>query len=86
MRAIHFPEANVTLNKSDSMTDEQYMSVSAYTDIDTNGHQFYTTVWQPNKEDIDAINAGRPICIKTVGRSMPPLLPFTYDEQGNCND
>lgn len=81
MRAIDFPESNITFGKPSDMTDEQCFSISAY-----KGDGFINTVWLPNKEDIEAINAGRPIILSIVGNGMPPVSLFTCDEQGNINE
>jgi len=81
MRAIDFPESNITFGKPDNMTDEQCFSISAY-----KGDGFINTVWMPNKEDIDAINAGRPIILSIIGSGMPPVSLFTCDEEGNVNE
>ena len=53
--------------------------------VDTDNYPFYLTAWKPNKEDIDAINRGEPIYVKTLGKSLPPMALFTLDEnkQGN---
>lgn len=86
MRAIHFPEANVTMTKPADMTDEECYSVSAYQGEDNQGRPYINTVWQPNKEDIEAINAGRPIVLSITGQSMPPVALFTCDENGHPNE
>jgi hypothetical protein len=53
--------------------------------IDSQGLPYYMTAWQPNKEDIDAINRGEPIYVKTVSMRLPPMALFTLDENGNGN-
>lgn len=53
--------------------------------IDSENFPYYLTAWQPNKEDIEAINRGEPIYIKTVSRTLPPMAVFTLDESGNGN-
>lgn len=56
-----------------------------YAGIDSEEFPYYITAWQPNKEDIDAINRGEPIYIKTLSKGLPPMAVFTLDEnkQGN---
>lgn len=81
MRPIDFPEANAHFGKPDSMTDEECMPISAHV-----GNGFINTVWQPSKEDIEAINAGRPIIVSVAGSSLPPMGLFTCDENGNSNE
>ena len=56
-----------------------------YAGIDNEDFPFYMTAWKPNKEDIEAINRGEPIYIKTLTRQLPPMAVFTLDENGNGN-
>ena len=86
MRPIDFPESNITFSKPSDMTDEQCSSISAYTGKDQNGIPYINTVWMPNKEDIEAINAGRPIILSITGSGMPPVSIFTVDENGSVNE
>lgn len=53
--------------------------------VDTNGFPYFMTAWQPNKEDIEAINRGEPVYVKTLSKQLPPMALFTIDEnkQGN---
>lgn len=85
MRAIDFPESNIVLGKPRDMTDEQCSSVQALKGTDIDGIDFILTVWQPNHEDIQAINAGRPVLLKICGQGMPPVCLYTYDECGEPN-
>lgn len=85
MMPIDFPGSNLTLTKPENMTDEQCMAIKAFTGVDTDGFAFILTLWQPSKEDIEAINAGRPICVKTMGANFSPMAIFTTDEQGGVN-
>lgn len=56
-----------------------------YTGIDTQNFPYYMTAWQPNKEDIDAINRGEPIYVKTLSSGLPPMALFTLNENGEGN-
>lgn len=85
MRAIDFPEANTTFNKPTTMDDSECLPVSAFFGVDKNGNPYINTVWQPNKEDIESINAGRPIVLTTLGTQLPPHSMFTWDENGQIN-
>jgi hypothetical protein len=85
MIPINFEGANTILHKPKEMTDEQCMSVHAYSGVDTDGFPFTLTVWQPNKEDIEAILAGRPVCLKVLGQQPPPVSMYTYDADFNPN-
>lgn len=86
MRPIHFPEANVTFEKPVSMDDSECLPIHAFVGQDPNGYPHINTVWQPSKEDIEAINAGRPIVVCVLGTTLPPMALFTYDENGNSNE
>lgn len=81
MRPIDFPEANTQFTKPDDMTDEQCGGLSAYV-----GEGHINTVWMPNKEDLEALNAGRPIIVCVRGSSLPPMSLFTADEEGRPNE
>ncbi len=85
MRPIHFEESNATFGKPLGMTDEECLPISAYVGKDENGKPYINTVWQPSKEDIEAINAGRPIIVNVFGAGLPPMCLFTLDEGGKAN-
>ena len=86
MRPIEFEASNIVFGKPESMTDEQCFSIEAYKGIDDNGFTYINTVWMPSKEDIEAINAGRPIILSIYGEGMPPVNLFTNDENGIINE
>ncbi len=85
MIPVSFPEANIILSKPASMPDEQCMQIVGYRGIDEDGHPYILTMWQPNKEDIEAIQSGRPVFLKLVGESMQPACLFTLDENNEVN-
>lgn len=85
MRSIDFPDANLTLMKPKSMTDEECAPMTAYRGRDEDGHAYVLSQWMPNKEDLEAINAGRPIFLKILGSVPPPVDLFTLDAEGNYN-
>lgn len=86
MLAIDFEGTNIEFVKPSNMTDEQCSAIRAYIGRDsTDGFDFILLAFQPNKEDLEAFNAGRPLMMKIWGCAMPPLLPFTYDENFNPN-
>lgn len=82
---IKFEGANVDLAKPDNMTDEQCMTLPAEKNIDLGGFPYYLTAWMPNKEDMEAMNAGRPLFLKVLGLSHPPVALFTVDDKGEGN-
>lgn len=87
MRAIDFPQANKQYGKPESMTDEECYPVSAYEHQDEYGNVVYiNTVWQPNVDDIKAINEGRPVVMSMHCSGLVPHALFTYDENGNSNE
>lgn len=87
MRPIDFEGANAIYGKPKSMTDEECLPVSAYQHLDESGEVInIVTMWKPNKEDIEAINAGRPIIVSVVGSALPPMALLTADENGNLNE
>lgn len=56
-----------------------------YPGIDSEQFPYYMTAWKPNKEDIEAINRGEPIYIKTLSKGLPPMAVFTLDENNEGN-
>lgn len=47
---------------------------------------FFLTAWKPSYEDLQALNRGEPVYIKTISNGgLPPMAVFTLDEQGNGN-
>ena len=85
MRPIDFPEANHHFNKPTKMDDSECLPISAYVGQDDRGFGYINTVWLPSMEDIEAINAGRPIIVSVVGNQLPPMSLFTCDENENPN-
>lgn len=56
-----------------------------YAGIDSENFSYYMTAWQPNKEDLEALNRGEPVYIKTLCKQLPPMAVFTMDENNNGN-
>lgn len=56
-----------------------------YAGVDTDNFHYYMTAWQPNKEDLDALNRGEPVYVKTLSKGLPPMALFTVDENGQGN-
>ncbi len=67
------------------MDESECLPIQAYVGQDEKGNPYINTVWQPNKEDIEAILAGRPIIVSVCGNGLPPMLLFTADEEGKPN-
>lgn len=53
--------------------------------IDTADYPYYLTAWKPSYEDLQALNRGEPIYIKTLAKQLPPMAVFTLDEKGDGN-
>jgi hypothetical protein len=85
MMTVNFEGANTLLTKPGDMTDEQCHSTPAYRGVDSNGFDFTLVVFQPNHEDVKAINEGRPILLKVIGKGFPPVALYTCNEKGEAN-
>lgn len=85
MMPVDFEGSNVEMCKPKDMTDEQCFSIRAFNGIDDDGVEYYLTAWLPNKEDIEAINAGRPVMLKQCGDHMQPVALYTFDENLQAN-
>lgn len=72
MIAVNF-EGAVTYSKPHDMTDEQCASMYVMQGVDADGTPFALSHWMPNKEDIEAINAGRGIWLKVCTPFVPLL-------------
>jgi hypothetical protein len=91
MLAINFPEKNLVYSKPQGWTDEQYSDLDVWKGdvaIDDKGAVATTIIscWQPSKEDIDAIVAGKPIWLFITSEVQPPVslsteYPFVKQEQ-----
>lgn len=86
MQSVSFP-GSFEVGKPKSMTDEQCMSIPAFNHVDDMGYPYWLTAWKPSYEDLQALNRGEPIYIKTViAGQLPPMTVFTIDEEGKTND
>jgi hypothetical protein len=79
-------EGSQEIGKPKSMTDEQCFSIAAMHGIDGNGFPYFLTAWKPSYEDLQALNRGEPVYVKTISTGLPPMCLFTVDENGICND
>jgi hypothetical protein len=78
MLPIDFPEKNIIYEKPNGWTDEQCSDLSVWrgeVPIDDHGNTAPTVIscWQPSKEDIEAIIAGKPIWLYITGTAQPPV-------------
>lgn len=63
----------------------EHVIIEVAAGVDEDNFPYYLTAWQPNKEDIEAINAGRPVYVKTLSKGLPPMALFTLDENNGPN-
>lgn len=54
-------------------------------EIDNNKFTYFLTAWKPNYEDLQALNRGEPIYIKTLSNGLPPMSLFTMNENNEPN-
>lgn len=86
MMPVNFIGSNMVLTKPANMTDEQCSETPALRGTDDDGFPYHLTCWQPSREDIQAITHGKPIYLKVLGASMPPVVLFTIDDNGEANN
>jgi len=82
MLPINFPEKNFVYTKPEGWTDEQCGDLDVYKGqvaIDEKGNTAHTIIscWQPSKEDIEAINQGKPIFLFITAIGQPPVSMST---------
>jgi len=85
MRGVKFEGATFDLVKPKDMTDEQCLPLPAMRGVDANGFPFILTAFEPNHEDLKALQEGRPLFLKVIGNAFPPVALFTCDENGEGN-
>lgn len=83
MLPADFPEANFTYTKPEGMTDEECMDLRVFKGSYSDGTPAIISVWRPSKEDIDAINEGKPIYLSITSHIMPPVCLFTENPFNN---
>ena len=86
MIPIDFQGTNITLTKPGNMTDEQCTPLKAMHGINDNGFPFFITAWMPNREDLDAINSGKPIYMQTISAGFPQSSLYTINDKGEVNE
>lgn len=86
MLPVNFPEANIVYQKPDGWTDEQCSDLSAFKGVTAEGLPFINTLWQPSKEDIENIRAGRPILLSIHCYTMIPVSLATFNEAGEIEE
>lgn len=95
MLPVDFEGSNLDLGKPPQMTDEECASIRAYkatapergfagVEAGTD-YPFILTAWMPSKEDLEALNAGRPLWLRVLSFKHPPVALFTLDEKNEIN-
>jgi hypothetical protein len=52
---------------------------------DQDNFKYFLTAWKPSYEDLQALNRGEPIYVKTLSTGLPPMALFTLDENNEGN-
>lgn len=100
MLAINFDGAR-EIGKPQSMTDEECSGLpimQAHTGqaydlpafvqagvCDGPPYPYTLSAWKPSREDLEALNAGRPIWVRFLTHTVYPMALFTTDEVGQIN-
>lgn len=62
-----------------------HLPPGVFAGVDQQEMPYYLTAWKPNKEDLDALNRGEPVYVRTLSTGLPPMALFTLDEHGGPN-
>lgn len=87
MKPIHFPEANLELQKPEDMTDEQCSPLPVCTCRTADGMPLVISCWEPTPEEWDVLRKQGHIFVAIVSEdSHPPLIvfpnnPFNQEEE-----
>lgn len=85
MHPIEF-EGSRIIGKPEGMTDDQCFGIPAGSGVDNAGFPYFVTAWKPSYEDLQALNRGEPVWIKSISRQLVPMAVYTLNENGECND
>lgn len=86
MLAVDFPQSNGVLGDSGNVGERDITALHVFTGLDQHGTPVTLTKWQPNYDDIQAINNGGGIWLMVYGPGMPPISmdtesPFRKEEE-----
>ncbi|MBV7531309.1 hypothetical protein [Chitinophaga sp. sic0106] len=59
---------------------------AVFESVDQDNFRYFLTAWQPSKEDIEAINRGEPIYVKTLSAGLPPMALFVVHQDAAGSD
>lgn len=80
MDAIDFKGKNKVYGKPKNWDEEKdgvCHNLHVFEGTDTLNHNVIISAWKPNEDDIKRINAGEPIFLQILGKSMPPVCVYT---------
>lgn len=81
MRHINFQGSNWMFDPPRQLADQQPEPMYAYVQRDPKLGLIHTdTMWQPNKEDLANIAAGRPIMLRVMGMGMAKVEMYSINE------
>lgn len=80
MIPVRFPQANAFFGAPPGLDPSQVEAVAAYSGTaqggSLDGMPIVVTAWRPSPEDLEALNAGRPIFLTFIG-GLPPHMATT---------
>jgi hypothetical protein len=85
MQPVEFNGSRM-IGKPKDMTDEQCFSIPAFDAVDDNGFHFWLTAWKPSYEDLQALNRGEPVYVKSISGGLVPMCLYTVNENNQHND
>lgn len=89
MHPVEFSGMNGLYGKPKTWKDESCGPLPVFEGVDTiEGKQYkcFVCAWQPNAEDLKAIQSGQPVFVKLIIPEIVPLELYTLDPEGNSNN
>lgn len=86
MSPVEIDGANMTLAAPRGSNDEDFFGrVRARGGRDLDEQPFIEVAWMPNYEDLQAMNAGKPLIVRIADERFPPLAMYTTGDDGKPN-
>jgi len=86
MIPVNFPGANIVIQKNPGTPDSKAIDgAPAWFGVDKDRYYSFIVAWQPNVDDLKAINEGKPIFVKVYAIEIPSIVLLTLDDNGNPN-
>ena len=73
MIELDFKESNFTYRKPAHLQDDECCDLRVFKGNTVQGYPCIVSVWYANKEDLEALNAGKPIYLTLLSNEMPPV-------------